>query len=104
MNNAAKAEAPKEKAPDNRKPQNSEALRSQEQKVTHDKVSCLQLHMQLIAQRISDIYNSYSIRLLNNSCIVHRLILSGTIINCYSIIYYNLELIEFLNPLIGSKT
>lgn len=40
MNNAAKAEAPKEKtAPDCRKPQNPEALRSQEQKVTHDKVS-----------------------------------------------------------------
>ncbi|XP_071642124.1 uncharacterized protein [Temnothorax longispinosus] len=38
MNNAAKAEAPKEKAPDNRKPQNPEALRSQEQKVTHDKL------------------------------------------------------------------
>jgi hypothetical protein len=41
MNNAAKAsEAPKEKTPDSRKPQNPEALRSQEQKVTHDKVSC----------------------------------------------------------------
>ncbi|XP_012522443.1 uncharacterized protein LOC105828589 isoform X2 [Monomorium pharaonis] len=38
LNNAAKAEAPKEKAPDNRKPQNPEALRSQEQKVTHDKL------------------------------------------------------------------
>ncbi|XP_032664025.1 uncharacterized protein LOC116840855 isoform X2 [Odontomachus brunneus] len=38
MNNAAKAEAPKEKTPDNRKPQNPEALRSQEQKVTHDKL------------------------------------------------------------------
>ncbi|XP_011251248.1 uncharacterized protein LOC105248263 isoform X2 [Camponotus floridanus] len=38
MNNAAKAEAPKEKTPDIRKPQNLEALRSQEQKVTHDKL------------------------------------------------------------------
>nr|XP_012218052.1 PREDICTED: uncharacterized protein LOC105669585 isoform X1 [Linepithema humile] len=38
MNNAAKAEAPKDKAPDNRKPQNPEALRSQEQRVTHDKL------------------------------------------------------------------
>jgi len=41
MNNAAKTEASKEKVPDNRKPQNPEALRSQEQKVTHDKVSFL---------------------------------------------------------------
>lgn len=40
MNNAAKAEAQKDKAPDNRKPQNPDALRSQEQRVTHDKVSC----------------------------------------------------------------
>ncbi|XP_014476846.1 PREDICTED: uncharacterized protein LOC106745604 isoform X2 [Dinoponera quadriceps] len=38
MNNAAKAEALKEKTPDNRKPQNPETLRSQEQKVTHDKL------------------------------------------------------------------
>ncbi|XP_020292706.1 uncharacterized protein LOC109859153 isoform X2 [Pseudomyrmex gracilis] len=38
MNNAAKAEALKEKPTDNRKPQNPEALRSQEQKVTHDKL------------------------------------------------------------------
>lgn len=45
MNNAAKAEASKEKTPDNRKPQNSEMLRSQEQKVAHDKVSCLQLYI-----------------------------------------------------------
>lgn len=45
MNNAAKAEVSKEKTPDIRKPQNLEALRSQEQKVTHDKVSCLQLHV-----------------------------------------------------------
>lgn len=36
---------------------------------------------------------------------MQRLILSGiiTAINCYSI-YYNLELIEFLNPLTRSKT
>lgn len=45
MNNAAKAETPKDKTPDIRKPQNLETLRSQEQKVTHDKVSCLQLHV-----------------------------------------------------------
>lgn len=45
MNNAAKAETPKDKTPDIRKPQNLETLRSQEQKVTHDKVSCLQSHM-----------------------------------------------------------
>ncbi|XP_070518610.1 uncharacterized protein [Cardiocondyla obscurior] len=38
MNNAAKADAPKDKAPENRKPQNPEVLRSQEQKVTHDKL------------------------------------------------------------------
>ncbi|XP_070159559.1 protein scribble homolog isoform X1 [Polyergus mexicanus] len=38
MNNAAKAEMPKDKTPDNRKPQNLETLRSQEQKVTHDKL------------------------------------------------------------------
>ncbi|CAL1689273.1 unnamed protein product [Lasius platythorax] len=38
MNNAAKAEVSKEKTPDIRKPQNLEALRSQEQKVTHDKL------------------------------------------------------------------
>ncbi|KAG5331939.1 USH1C protein, partial [Acromyrmex charruanus] len=38
MNNAAKAETLKEKTPDNRKPQNPETLRSQEQKVTHDKL------------------------------------------------------------------
>ncbi|XP_078048671.1 uncharacterized protein LOC144476025 [Augochlora pura] len=36
--NAAKAEAMKEKAQEARKPQNPEALRSQEQKVTHDKL------------------------------------------------------------------
>lgn len=39
-----KAEALKEKPTDNRKPQNPEALRSQEQKVTHDKVGYLQLY------------------------------------------------------------
>lgn len=38
MNNAAKAEVPKEKVSENRKPQNPESLRSQEQKVTHDKL------------------------------------------------------------------
>ncbi|XP_050457021.1 uncharacterized protein LOC126854395 isoform X3 [Cataglyphis hispanica] len=38
MNNAAKAETPKDKTPDIRKPQNLETLRSQEQKVTHDKL------------------------------------------------------------------
>ncbi|XP_018360989.1 PREDICTED: uncharacterized protein LOC108759840 [Trachymyrmex cornetzi] len=38
MNNAAKAETLKEKTPDNRKPQNPETLRSQEQKVAHDKL------------------------------------------------------------------
>ncbi|XP_072746765.1 uncharacterized protein [Anoplolepis gracilipes] len=38
MNNAAKAEASKEKTSDIRKPQNLEPLRSQEQKVTHDKL------------------------------------------------------------------
>lgn len=43
MNNAAKAEVPKEKVSENRKPQNPESLRSQEQKVTHDKVSRLKL-------------------------------------------------------------
>lgn len=45
MNNAVKAEAPKEKTLDNRKPQNPEALRSQEQKVAHDKVSRLRFHI-----------------------------------------------------------